>query len=294
VIPKIAGAPISWGVCEAENWGYQMAADRVFAEMASLGLTGTEFGPAGFLPEEPAARAEKLKNLGMQAIGGFFPVVLHDPEYDPLPKVVSELDAYQASGADVLVIAAEQLGGSYDHKRPEISESAWQVLLLNLNRIDEYSKSRNVLATVHPHVGTMLETEADIQRVLSGSQIGFTLDTGHMFIGGTDPVNFSHAYANRVKHTHLKDVRLELAQKVMSGELTYYQAVVQGMYTPLGEGDVDIQSIVKNLLDVGYAGWFCLEQDNVVRSEPSLGEGPVEEARRSVEYIRKILAELGE
>lgn len=294
MIPKIAGAPISWGVCEAENWGYQMAADRVFAEMASLGLTGTEFGPAGFLPEEPAARAEKLKNLGMQAIGGFFPVVLHDPEYDPLPKVVSELDAYQASGADVLVIAAEQLGGSYDHKRPEISESAWQVLLLNLNRIDEYSKSRNVLATVHPHVGTMLETEADIQRVLSGSQIGFTLDTGHMFIGGTDPVNFSHAYANRVKHTHLKDVRLELAQKVMSGELTYYQAVVQGMYTPLGEGDVDIQSIVKNLLDVGYAGWFCLEQDNVVRSEPSLGEGPVEEARRSVEYIRKILAELGE
>jgi inosose dehydratase len=291
--PKIAGAPISWGVCEAENWGHQMGSDRVFTEMASLGLTGTEFGPAGFLPEEPAARAKKLKNLGMQAIGGFFPVVLHDPGYDPLPKVTAELDAYEAAGADVLVIAAEQLGGSYDHKRPEISESAWQVLLENLNRIDDFAKSRNILATVHPHVGTMLETEADIHHVLGGTQIGFTLDTGHMFIGGTDPVNFSKEFASRVKHTHLKDVRLELAQKVKSGELTYYQAVVNGMYVPLGEGDIDIRSIVKNLLDVNYSGWFCLEQDNVVATEPASGEGPIDGARRSVEYIGKIFAELG-
>lgn len=290
---KIAGAPISWGVCEADNWGYQMSPERVFAEMASLGLTGTEFGPLGFLPVDPASRAEVLAKLGMTAIGGFFPVLLHDPSVDPMPKVEAELDAYIAAGADVLVIAAEQPGGNYDHKRPELDEAAWTLLLNNLKRIDEYARSRGVLATVHPHVGTMIETAADIQRLVDGTDIGITLDTGHMFIGGTDPVAFSAKYPRRIKHTHLKDVRLDMARKVQAGELTYYQAVVQGMYTPLGEGDIDIRAIVKNLLDSGFEGWFCLEQDNVVPANPAAGEGPFDEARRSVEYINQVIADLG-
>lgn len=287
---KIAGAPISWGVCEADNWGHQMGPDRVFAEMSALGLTGTEFGPLGFLPVEPSARAEVLAKLGMQAIGGFFPVLLHDPGFDPMPKVKDELDAYEAAGANVLVIAVEQPGGTYDHKRPEIDDASWDLLLSNLRKIDAYAKSRGVLATVHPHVGTMVETESDIARVLKGTSIGICFDTGHMFIGGTDPVTFSEQYPDRVKHAHLKDVRLDLAQKVQNGELTYYQAVVKGMYTALGDGDVDIRKIVTNLLTSGYDGWFCLEQDNVVSSEPGEGLGPFIDAKRSVEFINRVVA----
>lgn len=288
---KIAGAPISWGVCEVENWGYQMTPERVFGEMASLGLTGTEFGPLGFLPVEPTARAEVLAKLGMEATGGFFPVVLHTPGYDPMPKVESELDAYAAAGAKVLVIAAEQPGGNYNEKRPEISEDEWALLLTNLKRIDEYAASRGVTATVHPHVGTMIETEADIQRVLDGTGIGICFDTGHMFIGGTDPVAFSKKYADRVKHCHLKDVKLDLAKRVQDGELSYYDACVQGMYTAVGYGDVDIKAIVTNLLDAGYDGWFCLEQDNVIQADPRDGEGPYLDAKLSVEFIRRVVAE---
>lgn len=288
---KIAGAPISWGVCEVENWGHQMTPERVFGEMASLGLTGTEFGPLGFLPIEPTARAAVLAKLGMTATGGFFPVVLHDPASDPMPRVEAELDAYTAAGANVLVIAAEQPGGNYNAKRPEISEDEWTLLLGNLQRIDAYAKSRGITATVHPHVGTMIETETDIDRVLEGSDIGICFDTGHMFIGGTDPVTFSKRHAHRVKHCHLKDVRLGLAKRVQNGELSYYQACVEGMYTAVGDGDVDIRAIVTNLLDAGYDGWFCLEQDNVITSEPAAGEGPFLDAQRSVEFIRKVVAD---
>ena len=289
---KIAGAPISWGVCEADNWGYQMGPDRVFAEMAELGLTGTEFGPYGFLPTDPAARADKLAALGMEATGGFFPVVLHDPNVDPMPKVIAELDAYEASGAKVLVIAAEQPGGNYDVKRPEIDDASWSLLLSNLNRIDEYAASRGVTATVHPHVGTMIETESDIMHVLEGSEIGICFDTGHMFIGGTDPVAFAQKWAHRVKHCHLKDVQLDLAAKVQSGEMTYYEAVVAGMYTAVGDGDVDIRAIMTHLIGAGYDGWFCLEQDKVIDGEPQAGIGPIEDARRSVEFIRAVAATL--
>jgi inosose dehydratase len=264
----------------------------VFGEMSELGLTGTEFGPLGFLPIEPSQRAEVLAALGMEAIGGFFPVVLHDPNYDPMPKVIAELDAYEAAGAKILVIAAEQPGGNYDVKRPEIDEAAWSLLLNNLKRIDEYAASRGVLATVHPHVGTMIETDADVNRVLEGCEIGFTFDTGHMFIGGVDPVKFSLEHADRVKHVHLKDCNLDLAQKVQNGEMTYYEATVAGMYTAVGYGDVDIRAIMTNLINAGYNGWFCLEQDKVINDEPVVGIGPIEDARRSVEFIKSVAASL--
>lgn len=289
---KIAGAPISWGVCEVENWGHQMTPERVFGEMAALGITGTEFGPLGFLPEDPAARADVLAVLGMKATGGFFPIVLHDPEIDPMPKVEAELAAYAAAGADVLVIAAEQPGGNYNSKRPEISTQEWALLLGNLRRIDEYATARGVTATVHPHVGTMIETEDDIERVLAGTNIGITFDTGHMFIGGTDPVQFSKDHADRVKHVHLKDVNLDLARRVQAGELSYYQACVQGMYTAVGSGDVDIRSIMTNLVRAGYDGWFCLEQDNILAAEPAAGDGPFIDAKKSVEFINTVAAEL--
>ena len=289
---KIAGAPISWGVCEVENWGHQMEPDRVFAEMASLGLTGTEFGPLGFLPVEPEQRAAVLAKLGMEATGGFFPVVLHDPDVDPMPQVEAELDAYEAAGAKVLVIAAEQPGGNYNSKRPELSDEAWALLLNNLKRIDEYAASRGVTATVHPHVGTMIETQEDIERILAGTNVGITFDTGHMFIGGTDPVKFSEEHADRVKHVHLKDVKLDLARKVQAGELSYYQACVQHMYTAVGSGDVDIRAIMTNLVRAGYDGWFCLEQDNIITEEPAPGEGPYEDARKSVEFINAVAASL--
>ena len=289
---KIAGAPISWGVCEVENWGHQMQPDRVFAEMASLGLTGTEFGPLGFLPVDPKQRAAVLAKLGMEATGGFFPVVIHDPDVDPLPQVEAELDAYEAAGAKVLVIAAEQPGGNYNSKRPELSGEAWALLLNNLKRIDEYAASRGVTATVHPHVGTMIETKEDIERILAGTDVGITFDTGHMFIGGTDPVKFSEEHADRVKHVHLKDVKLDLARKVQAGELSYYQACVQHMYTAVGSGDVDIRAIMTNLVRAGYDGWFCLEQDNIITEEPAPGEGPYEDAKKSVEFINAVAASL--
>jgi inosose dehydratase len=92
--------------------------------------------------------------------------------------------------------------------------------------------------------------------------------------------------------THLKDVNLEWAKKVQDGSVTYYDAVVQGMYRPLGQGDVDIRAIVRNLLKSGYQGWFVLEQDNVISEEPAEGSGPYQDAKASVEFLRSVIAEL--
>ncbi len=77
---RVAGAPISWGVNEVPGWGYQMDAERVLGEAASLGLSAIEAGPEGFLPEDPAAASRALADHGLRLVGGFVPVVLHSAE----------------------------------------------------------------------------------------------------------------------------------------------------------------------------------------------------------------------
>ncbi|HET8641819.1 MAG TPA: inosose dehydratase, partial [Pseudonocardiaceae bacterium] len=122
---RLAGAPISWGVCEVPGWGYQLPASRVLAEMRAAGLAACEFGPDGFLPAEPAARARLLAGHGLVPVGGFVPVVLHDEAADPVPALRRALDEFAAAGARVLVLAAASGRDGYD-ARPELTAAQWR------------------------------------------------------------------------------------------------------------------------------------------------------------------------
>lgn len=287
---KIAGAPISWGVCEVPGWGYQMDRDRVLSEMVSLGYSAVEFGPLGFLPVEAEGRVAVLAQHGLKAVGGFVPVVLHDPNHDPEPEIRAELDVFKAAGASTMVLAASTGQDGYD-SRPELDDAGWEVLFANLDRLEKVAAEYGVLAVIHPHVGTMVETGEDIAKVLSGSRIGFCLDTGHMMIGGADPVEFARNHADRIKHVHAKDVHASVADRVRDGAVGYVEAVGSGLYAPLGQGDVDIKAIVNALEAVGFSGWYVLEQDTVVDGAPAEGAGPVNDARASVTYLRSLLGE---
>ncbi|HET6732053.1 sugar phosphate isomerase/epimerase family protein [Mycobacterium sp.] len=283
---KIAGAPISWGVCEVPGWGYQLAPDRVLAEMRDVGLSATELGPEGFLPTNPEELNALLNASGLSCVGTFAPVLLHDAEHDPLPDVAGALDALVACRANVLVLAAATGTDGYD-SRPTLDDDQWATLLDNLDMLAAAAAERGVLAVLHPHVGTMVETREDVERVLNGSEIQLCLDTGHLLIGGTDPLQLAREMPDRIAHTHLKDVDAAMAARVQAGELTYTEAVRQGMYTPLGSGDVDIAGIVKALRSNGFDGWFVMEQDTILAGEPT-DEGPVRDVRTSVAFMRDV------
>jgi inosose dehydratase len=286
VAARIAGAPISWGVCEVPGWGWQYDAETVLAEMRAVGLAATEFGPDGFLPDDPAEKAKTLADVGLRAVGGFVPVVLHDPSYDPSAEVATALEGFVAAGATTLVLAAATGQDGYDD-RPVLDETGWNTLHTNLDRLSALAAGRGVLATIHPHVGTMVENSDDVDRVLAGSSIGLTLDTGHLLIGGVDPVALAVKHTERVRHTHLKDVDAAWAARVQSGDVTYTDAVRQGMYRPLGAGDIDITTIVGTLEKAGYDGWYVLEQDTMLQARPA-DEGPVVDVRASIDHLREI------
>jgi inosose dehydratase len=292
---RVAGAPISWGVCEVPGWGWQYDVATVLSQMQEVGLVATEFGPDGFLPDEPAAKAKMLADKGLRAVGGFVPVMLHDPAHDPVPEVERALEGFVAAGAGTLVLAAATGTDGYD-ARPVLDADGWQVLLANLDRLAMVAGRSGITATLHPHVGTMVETADDVERVLAGCRIGLCLDTGHLLIGGADPVALAAAHAGRIRHTHLKDADATWARRVQHGEVTYTDAVRQGMYRPLGQGDLDITAIVSSLEGAGYDGWYVLEQDTILAGpldrDPDADHGPMADVRDSLDHLFAIARDL--
>ncbi|WP_235834861.1 TIM barrel protein [Actinomadura logoneensis] len=280
---RIAAAPISWGVCEVPGWGHQMEPGRVLAEMRALGIGATEFGPDGFLPADPRDRSALLAFHGLAPVGGFVPLVLHDPDRDPVPELARALDAFGDPGATVVLAAVTGLDG-YD-ERPVLDAGNWAALFRNLDRAAALAAERGHRAALHPHVGTVVERREEVDRVLAGSDVPLCLDTGHLLIGGTDPLELARSAAARISHVHLKDVDAALAEGVQAGRATYTDAVRAGIYRPLGQGDIDIAGIVASLEGAGYGGWYVLEQDTILESEPAPDAGPRRDVSTSLAFL---------
>jgi inosose dehydratase len=282
---KVAGAPISWGVSELPGWGYRMPPDRVLAEMKEVGLDATELGPPGYMPEDPGARRELLDRNGMRLVAGFLAVVLHDRGHPALAQLEREAGTLEASGAEVLVLAAALPGESYDRDE-RLSGPEWIALAEALVDAEEVASAHGLRLAFHPHAGTAVARKEDVYTLLETTAVEICLDTGHLFLGGADPGAIARDAAGRVGHVHLKDLDRTLAERVRSGELSYAEGVRAGLYRPLGQGDLDVEAVFTRLREAGYRGWYVLEQDTALTAEPEPARGPVAAARQSIEYFR--------
>lgn len=259
---RVAGAPISWGVCEVPGWGHVLPVDDVLGEMAGLGLRSTELGPPGFLPDEPEALRGVLSTHGLSLVGGFLAVVLHDEarREETLAETRRACAQMSAAGGEVVVLAAATGLDGYD-ERPQLTADQWKTLVETAGLVRDVAAEHGLRTTLHPHVGTHVEQRAEVEAFLRDSDVPLCLDTGHLLIGGTDPLELARQYASQVAHVHLKDVDAAKAARVRSGEITYMEGVQANMYVPLGDGDVPVGEIVATLEAAGYEGWYVLEQD---------------------------------
>jgi inosose dehydratase len=284
----IAGAPISWGVCEVPGWGRMLPSERVLAEMASLGLTATELGPIGYLPLDPAQLRERLGRHGLRLASGFVPMVLHESSLNGAREAVDRIaGVLAAADAEVLVAAVVM---DADWSLPvELDEAQWRRLVDHLSEIQDLVRAHGVELALHPHAGTLVQNAPEVERVIATTDVRWCLDTGHLVIGGIDPAEFVRAYGERIVHVHLKDVRAELAAGVRSGELSLVEAVRAGLFRPLGQGDAGIGEVVRLLDDHGYGRWLVLEQDTAIAGqEPPVGSGPVVDVKASIEYLNTL------
>ena len=290
-LSRVASAPISWGICEVPGWGEMLPTNRVLGEMRGLGFTATELGAPGFLPTDPSEVKDELASFGMKLLGGFTPVVVHDKSQRQatIDSATTTAKLFQIAGATKFVSAAV---ADWDWSIPKALSVDEQKHMVEMFRvIDEICQEHGLQQVLHPHVQTIVETKSDMERVLDSCDVKWCLDTGHMAIGGQDPVQFAKDAIDRVGHVHLKDVALGMVPKVLSREITLMAATQAGLFTPLGRGDVDIMGVIQSLEGAGYRGWYVIEQDTAITEGlPTEGEGPVHAVKTSMEYLTNTVA----
>lgn len=293
LLERVAGAPITWGVDESPGWGHLMGRDRVLTEMKEAGLSATELGPDGFLPIDPSELREYIAGYDLSVVGGFVPALLYRPEVieDELEYVRRASHQLAATGSKVLVLGPSSHNPGYD-TRFEMSDAEWPIFLESLGRLDRVVSDAGLQTALHPHWSMAIEDGRDVERLLDASDVGLCLDTGHLYLAGTDPVDVARMAPGRVLHVHLKDVDAALAERVRSGEVPFRQAVIDGLFTSLGAGGVDIRGVIRVLEKDGFRGWYVLEQDVSLPAEPAPGEGPKADAIASIDYLRQLAASL--
>lgn len=289
-LSRVASAPISWGICEVPGWGENLPTPRVLGEMAALGLPATELGAPGFLPDDPARTRAVLDAHGLSLIGGFTPLVLHvaSARDEALRTAEATASRLAAAGASTFITAVVR---DLDWSVPTPLDAAEHRHLTEmLRRVEEICHQAGLAQVLHPHVQTVVETADDVDRLLDSSEVTWCLDTGHLAIGGKDPVEFARQHADRVGHVHLKDVALQHAAPLMRRESSIMQSVQAGLFTPLGQGDVDIAGVITTLEAAGYDGWYVIEQDTaVVGAVPEPGHGPMTQVSASLDYLRQVV-----
>ncbi len=264
LLDRVATAPISWGVCEVPGWGYQLPADRVLAEMRSAGFTHTELGSWGYLPTDPADLRTTLDVHGLNLLGGFVPLVLHDPSRAESTLAAARRWASLISGGGGRFFVTCAVSREDHWRQGPLSDAEWAFLCSSLAEVDGVAAQYGLRQVYHSHFGSLVETDAELRRVLEGSDVSLVLDTAHITIGGTDVVELLDRYEPRVGLVHLKDLQPALAARLKAGELTLMQAVQRGLFPPLGRGEVAIEKIVTRLEDSGRDLWYVLEQDAAI------------------------------
>lgn len=288
MLDRVAAAPICWGICEAPGWGVQLPVDRVLAEAEALGLKAFEQGALGWLPTDPSEQRAKLGEYGMTMLGGFVPLVLHEPAQRDEQLAEADRIAATMAAAGGRHFVTAPVPSLTDWHRPELDDAAWAELLANIDRVGARCAARGLVQVVHPHVDTDIENVADFERFLDGCESKFCLDTGHLTIGGADVVAIAERNMDRIGLVHLKDVDPAVADQLRADELTLMQATQAGLFPPLGDGCVPIGDVVATLERAGYRGWYVIETDVALGGAPPPGEGPVLGVARSLSFLRTL------
>lgn len=275
---SLATAPVTWGVDLADApsnppWPH------VLDEIARSGVGALELGPVGFLPEDPACLREALRSRGLTAVGSFVSEDLHDA--DALEHVMRSAErtcrAIAAAEGSVLVII-DRPGGerAATAGRPAASVradgAAWSAMVDAVERIAALAASFGLRAAVHPHAGTYVEYDDEIERLLDDADVGLCLDTGHLAYAGTVAHEALPRYADRLVHVHLKDVDGDVLARVRRERAGFAAAVELGIFCALGRGVVDLGGVLDALEGAGYHGFATIEQDRVAGSGSPLRE----------------------
>ena len=278
----VANAPVSYGAFEITVGHDPNVPDgiSVLDQVAAAGYAGIDLGPVGYLGSGTRL-GDLLAERGLGLAGGYLELPYAD--HDALEQALGELDALLATFDAVLPYLPgppprptladagspqrrSQPGRSTGQPSLGLDAGGWRRFAEGLARVVGHCRDRGYEPTFHPETGTYVEAPWEIEEVLDRSDIGLCLETGHMMMGGGDPVAMLRDWGERVNHVHLKDgVRTVMAGIVADGAPAT-DIWTREAFCELGRGDLDVDAILDGLRAISFGGWLVVEQDILPRS----------------------------
>ena len=281
----IAGAPVSFGVFEMTPEGAEtIAPDDMLAMLAEAGYSGVDLGPVGYFGRSADLQA-RLRRHGLELAGGWVQLPFSDDEAfeAALPTLHDALRAFSEAaelGPARLPLPTLADDGSGARRAAPgrgaevdpLADAAWARLLTNTERAASIVRTAGFEPTFHHHAGTFVESPAEIDRFLANVDVDLTLDTGHLFIAGGDPLDAVRRWGDRINHLHLKDVDLAELQGVLGEGGGMTEVWSSGSFVALGHGDIDLAAVMDAVDARGFDGWVVVEQDVLNGPDVSLGQ----------------------
>jgi inosose dehydratase len=287
--------PIGW-TNDCMRWlGEFIPLETCLAEARQAGFAGVELGRK--FPRTAAKLRPLLARHGLKLVSGWYSArLLERSVKDEIAAMKSHLDLLATLGAPVMVFA-ETTGEIINHvgapasARPRLTSSAgWRELGRRFTDVADHMSAKGVRMAVHHHMGTVVQDEDEIGRLLDhcGASVGLLLDTGHLTYAGGDPVRLARRHAKRIVHVHCKDVRRAALTAAVGRDVSFSEAVLSGIFTAPGDGIVDFKAVFKHLAAAGYAGWLVQEAEQ----DPRLAH-PLTYARMGHEHLKELCALTG-
>ena len=276
---RVANAPVSFGVFdEGTTWGAsQPAPDELLDAVADAGYEGIDLGPLGYFGEGTELR-ERLHRRNLPLSGGWVALRFSDPQAcaDDLAVLDRALDLFEVGvDADPAWKPRPTLADAGSPSRfanpgrgcdmPEIGLDAagWERLATGVMRAAERCRARGFEPTFHHHACTHVEAPHEIERLLELTDVGLCLHTGHLLLGGGEPLRALRDWGHRINHLHLKDVRLAVLAGVIADNAGMEAVWRRGTFCELGRGDLDVDAVLATIRDRGSDGWLVVEQDRL-------------------------------
>lgn len=287
---KLGIAPIAWTNDDMPDLGKENTFQQCISEMALAGFTGCEVGNKYPKDDIPALKkALKLRN--MQICNAWFSTFLTTKPYEETEKeFIKHITFLKEMGAKVVGISEQghSIQGTDKaifEEKYIMNDKEWDLLCTGLNKLGRVAKDMGITLTFHHHMGTVVQTEAEIDRMMQNTDpeyFNLLFDSGHLAYCGEDYMSVLKKYVKRIKHVHLKDIRPEKVKQVKDEHLSFLQGVRLGAFTVPGDGAIDFEPIFDVLADNNYEGYVLVEAEQ----DPAVAN-PFEYALKARAYIRE-------
>jgi inosose dehydratase len=289
---RIGANPIGWSNDDLRELGGETPLEACLSEARQVGYAGIELGHK--FPRRAEALRPLLATHGLDLVSGWYSALLRTQTVNAeLAALRPHLDLLKVMGCNVLVFA-ETSGAVHGDRatplsrRPVIADSEWHAFAAKLTELADAVAEEGVALAYHHHMGTVVQTTADIDRLMAmtGPSVKLLLDSGHATFAGADPAALARRHHARIAHVHCKDVRAAVMREAQSKDWSFLDSVVAGVFTVPGDGSVDFATMLRELPD--YDGWLVVEAE-----QDPLKAHPLTYARMGYANLRRFATEAG-